>query len=72
MNEVMTMITTVGFPIVACIGLAWFCKYMLDQQQKNVDKMFEMYDKSNAENREAIKACTEAINRLSDKLEDIK
>ncbi len=72
MNDVMTMITTVGFPIVACIGLAWFCKYMLDQQQKNVDKMFEMYDKSNAENREAIKACTEAINRLSDKLEDIK
>ena len=76
MNDIMTMITTVGFPIVACIGLAWFCKYMLDQQQKNVDKMFEMYDKSNAENREAIKACTEAINRLinrlSDKLEDIK
>lgn len=72
MNDVMSMITTVGFPIVACIGLAWFCMHMLDQQQKNVDKMFEMYDKSNAENREAIKACTEAINRLSDKLEDIK
>lgn len=72
MNEVMTMISTLGFPIVACVGLAWFCKYMLDQQQKNVDKMFNMYDKSNAENREAIKACTEAINRLSDKLEDIK
>lgn len=72
MNEVMTMISTLGFPIVACVGLAWFCKYMLDQQQKNVDKMFDMYDKSNAENREAIKACTEAINRLSDKLEDIK
>lgn len=72
MNEVMTMISTLGFPIVACVGLAWFCKYMLDQQQKNVDKMFDMYDKSNAENREAIKACTEAINRLSDKLDDIK
>ena len=72
MNEVMTMISTLGFPIVACIGLAYFCKHMLDQQQKNVDKMFEMYDKSNAENREAIKACTEAINKLSDKLEDIK
>lgn len=72
MNDVITMISTLGFPIVACIGLAYFCKHMLDQQQKNVDKMFEMYDKSNAENREAIKACTEAINRLSDKLEDIK
>lgn len=72
MNDIVTMISTLGFPIVACIGLAWFCKFMIDQQQKNIDKMFEMYDKSNAENREAIKACTEAINRLSDKLEDIK
>ena len=72
MNEVMTMISTLGFPIVACIGLAWFCKFMIDQQQKNIDKMFEMYDKSNAENREDIQGCTEAINRLSDKLEDIK
>ena len=72
MNEVMTMISTLGFPIVACLGLAWFCKFMIDQQQRNIDKMFEMYDKSNAENREAIKACTEAINRLSDKLDDIK
>lgn len=72
MNDIMNMITTVGFPIVACIGLAWFCKLMIDQQQKNIDKMFEMYDKSNAENREAIKACTDAINRLSDKLDDIK
>lgn len=72
MNDVMTWISTLGFPIVACIGLAWFCKFMIDQQQKNIDKMFDMYDKSNAENREAIKACTDAINRLSDKLEDIK
>ena len=43
---------------------------MLDNQQKNTDRMFEMYDKSNTENREAIKACTDAINRLCDKLDD--
>ena len=72
MNDVMTMISTLGFPIVACIGLAWFCKFMIDQQQKNIDKMFDMYDKSNAENREAIKACTEAVNKLCDKLDDLK
>ena len=70
--NVINAISTLGFPIVACIALFVGCKYMLDNQQKNTDKMFEMYDKSNAENREAIKACTEAINRLSDKLEDIK
>lgn len=72
MNDIMTMISTVGFPVVACIGLAWFCKYMIDQQTKNIDRMFEMYDKSNTENREAIKACTEAINKLCDKLDDVR
>ena len=72
MNEVMTMISTLGFPIVACIGLAYFCKHMLDQQQKNVDKMFEMYDKANSENRDAIKNITEALNRLTDKLDNLK
>ena len=51
MNEILSAITTVGFPIVACIGLGWFCKYMIDQRQKNTDRMFEMFEKGNAENR---------------------
>lgn len=72
MNEVSTLISTLGFPIVACIGLGWFCKYMIDQNNRNVERMFQMYDKANTENREAIKACTEAVNKLCDKLEEIK
>lgn len=71
MNDILSAITTVGFPIVACIGLGWFCKYMMDQQQKNIEKMFEMYDKANSENREAIKANTEVLNKLCDKLDDL-
>ena len=31
--------------------------------------MFEMYDNANKENREAIEACTKAIDRLCDKLD---
>ena len=69
--NVVNAISTLGFPIVACIALFVGCKYMLDNQQRNTDKMFEMYDKANTENREAIKACTEAINKLCDKLERI-
>lgn len=68
-NTVTSIISTLGFPIAACIALFVGCKYMLDNQQKNTDRMFEMYDKSNTENREAIKSCTEAINKLCDKLE---
>lgn len=72
MNDVVTLISSLGFPIVAAISLFFGCKFLLEQQQKNVDRMFDMYDKSNAENREAIKACTEAVNKLCDKLEDFK
>lgn len=72
MDDVVTIISTLGFPICAAVGLFFACRYLLEQQQKNVDKMFEMYDKSNSENREAIKACTEALNRLSEKLDDLK
>lgn len=71
MNEWAQLISTLGFPIISAVALFFGCKYMLDNQQKNVDKMFEMYDKSNTDNREAIKACTEALNKLSDKLDDL-
>lgn len=72
MNEIATLISTLGFPIVACVGLGWFCKYMIDNNNKNIEKMFDMYDKSNAENREAIKALNESVSRLCDKLDDIR
>lgn len=71
-SEVVTILSNYGFPILACCALFISCKYMLDNQQKNTDRMFEMYDKANNENREAIKACTEAINKLCDNLERLE
>lgn len=68
-GDIVTIISTLGFPIVACIALGWFCKYMIDNNNSNINKMFDMYDKSNNENREAIEACTQAVNKLCEKLE---
>ena len=67
--DIMTAVSTLGFPIVACIALGWFCKYMIDNNNANINRMFEMYDKSNAENREAIRSLTEAVNKLNDSLD---
>jgi len=69
MGDITQMISTLGFPIVACVGLAWFCKYMIDQNNKHIEKMFDLYDKANKENRDAIEACTKAIDKLCDQLE---
>ena len=65
----MTAISTVGFPIVAAVGLGWFCKYMIDQSNANIQRMFDMYEKSNNDNRQAIEACTKAVEKLCDKLD---
>ena len=72
MNEWAQLISTLGFPIISAVALFFGCRFLLEQQQKNVDRMFDMYDKSNSENREALKAVTDAVNRLSDKLDDLK
>lgn len=71
MNEWAQLISTLGFPIISAVALFFGCRFLLEQQQKNVDRMFDMYDKSNSENREALKAVTEAVNRLSDKLDNL-
>ena len=71
-TDIVTMISTVGFPIVACIALGWFCKYMIDTNNKNIEKMFNLYDQANKENREAIQAVTAAVDKLCDKLDDLK
>lgn len=71
MNEWAQLISSLGFPIIAAIAMFIGCRYLLDNQSKQVDKMFDMYDKANSENREAIRACTEALNRLSEKLDDL-
>lgn len=72
MNEIATLISSIGFPCVSAIAMFVGCRYLLENQSKQTDKMFQMYEKANDENRDAIRACTEALNRLSDKLEDIK
>jgi hypothetical protein len=71
-NDIMTMISTLGFPIVACIALGWFCKYMIDENNENIDRMFQMYDKANEQNRTAIQDVTAAVNRLCDKLDEVR
>lgn len=69
MENIATLISTLGFPIVACIGLAWFCKYMIDQNNKHIEQMFAMYAQANQENRSAIEANTKVLERLCDKLD---
>lgn len=55
MQEIMTMITTVGFPTVACVGIAWFCKYTNDNYRQDLKE-------ANAEHKAEMDKITEALN----------
>lgn len=66
MNEVLTAISTVGFPIVACIGLGWFVKYQTDQNNAEVAEMRKEHLDEISKVTEALNNNTIAIQRLTD------
>lgn len=54
-SNVVQLISSLGFPIVACIALAWYVKYSTDQNNKEVAEMRK-------EHRDEINKVTEALN----------
>ena len=77
MNDVATLISTVGFPIACCIFLGWFIKYVTDKytkmlsdenakykedMQKNAEMHYTQIQEINNQHREEMSAVTQAIN----------
>lgn len=78
-NTVQTLISTLGFPIVCVIFLAWFIwKIWMGQQDQNKqreDKLYEYLGKAQAVNEELTKTNAEfvtVLNTYKSDLEDIK
>ena len=68
-NAVVTLIGSVGFPIVACIGMAWYVKYQMDANNKEVKEIRSEYNEQIKTVTEALNNNTLAIQRLVDKIE---
>lgn len=66
MSDIITAISTVGFPIVACVGLGWFVKYQTDSNNKEVAEMRKEHNEEIAKVTEALNNNTLAIQRLTD------
>lgn len=69
MNDIVSIISAVGFPIVAAIGCGYFVKWQYEQNLKQTEEMRK-------EHREEVQKMTEAINnnntllqRLLDRLD---
>lgn len=64
MNDIITIISTVGFPIAACIGMGWFVKYQTDLNNKNLNQM-------RTEQLDQIKIMTNAVNNNTKALQQL-
>ena len=69
MSDVMTMITTVGFPIVACLFMGWYVKYQTDNYRSEVKDMQREHKEEITKVTEALQNNTLALQKLCDKLD---
>lgn len=67
-NMITTIITTVGFPIVACGAMGWYVKYISDRHSKEVQQLNEQHQEEMAKVTEALNNNTLALQKLCDKI----
>ena len=70
-NEIVTAITTVGFPVVACLGLGWYVKYQTDAYRSEVKDMQKEHKEEIAKVTEALNNNTLALQKLVDKIDNL-
>lgn len=68
-SDIVSIITTVGFPIVACGGMAWYVKYITDRNREDLKEERVMHESEMAKVTEALNNNTLAIQKLTDYIE---
>lgn len=64
------LISSVGFPIVACLGMGWYVKYQTDNYREEVRDMQKEHKEEIGKITEALNNNTQALEKLADKLDD--
>ena len=69
MNEVVSIISAVGFPIVAAVGCGYFVKWQYEQNQKQIEEIRKEHKEEVGKMTEALNNNTLALQKLIDKIE---
>ncbi len=69
LNVIMTLVGSLGFPIVACIGLGWYVKYMTDTNRSDMTELRKEHKDEMTKMTEALNNNTLVIQKLIDKLD---
>lgn len=65
-SDIIQLITTVGFPIVACGGMAWYVKYITDRNREDMKEERNQHDQEMQKVTNALNNNTLAIQKLTD------
>lgn len=68
MQDFVTVISTVGFPIAACAALGYFVKYVIDQDRQQIKELQNQHREEMVQITQALSNNTLAIQRLTDLL----
>lgn len=71
-NTIISLITSVGFPIVMCGGMAWYVKYITDLNRADLANERQQHDEEMKEVTQAIANNTLALQKLTDMLGGMK
>lgn len=68
-NAIVTMIGSLGFPIVACIGMAWFFSKTNENYRADIKEIQSNHKAEMDSVKEALNNNTLALQKLVDKLD---
>lgn len=66
------IISQFGFPILACIAMGWYVKYITDQNRDQIDSLSKSHAEETEKMTAAINNNTIALTRLCEKLQEEK
>jgi len=69
MNEIVSVISAVGFPIVAALGCGFFVKWQYEQNMKQNEELRKEHKEEVSKMTEALNNNTLALQKLIDNLE---
>lgn len=67
-NDIINIITSVGFPIVACGAMGWYVKYISDRHSTDVQQLNKQHQEEMVQVTEALNNNTLALQKLCDKI----
>lgn len=67
-DDIIKIVSTLGFPIAMCIGACIFIKYQFDTNNKNMDDMRKEHKEETKSMTDALNNNTLALQKLIDKI----